>query len=54
MGFGQVGVFRRDDDNPIPEILITLVIAQPVGDDVSLADVTAGIADGDSSSPSKM
>ena len=45
MRLGEVGVLRGDDDDAVPELLVPLVIAQPVCDDVGLADVAAGVAD---------
>jgi hypothetical protein len=46
MSFGEVGILRRDYDNPIPEFLLTLVIAQPLGHDIGLTDIAASVADG--------
>lgn len=46
MGFRQVRVLGRDDNDAIPEILLALVIAQPLRHNISLADVAARIADG--------
>lgn len=46
MGLGEVRVFRRDDDDAVPEVPLTVVVAQPVGHHVRLADVTAGVTDG--------
>ena len=45
MRLGQIRVLGGDYDDAVPEILVALVISQPFGDDVGLADVAPGVLD---------
>ncbi len=43
MGLRDVAVLRSYDNDSIPEVLLTLVIAQPLSDDIRLSDIAAGV-----------